>query len=184
MKTPALLLLAALMAVSTAAPAKGIKIRSGGSHHSTSHSEPSTSIHLPRTHTNSPSEAAPSEASQQAAAQAASVQAEAKAKRAAAMNERLNAELAAQRAATPAAAPVGTLMAKAPAAEPVTLAANEKRLTQPVAVGKVAAITPAAGADITTLVPRDSSQRHNNDLRRDDRYNGRGVNCSLYPSRC
>ena len=180
MKTPALLLLAALLAVSAAAPAKGIKIRSGGSHHSTSHSEPS--IHVPRPHVNGSS--APGEDSQQAAAHAAGVQADAKAKRSAAMNDRLNAELAAQRAATPPGPPVGQVVAQAAVAEPVQLAANEHRLTKPVTLGKVAALPSAPGADVTTLVPRDSARKPNDELRRDDRYNGRGVNCSLYPSRC
>lgn len=180
MKTPALLLLAALMAVSTATPAKGIKLRSGGSHHSTSHSEPSgATTHLPRPHNSASSEPTHSEAAQYAA----SAQAHAKDQRAA-MTDKLNAELAAQRAATPPGAPVGQLLAKAPLEEPVKLAANEKRVTRPVTVGKTAAIVPTAGADITTLVPRDSSKKPHDEIRRDDRYNSRGVNCSLYPARC
>lgn len=181
MKTPALLLLAALMAVSTAAPAKGIKIRSGGSHHGSSHSEPTT-VHVPRPHASGSNE--PSEDSQQAAAHAAGVVADTKAKRSAAMNDRLNAELAAQRAATPPGPPVGQVVAKAPVAEPVQLAANEQRLTKPVTVGKVAALPKPTTADISTLVPRDSARKPHDELRRDDRYNGHGVNCSLYPSRC
>ena len=180
MKTPALLLLAALLAVSTAAPAKGIKFRSGGSHHSTSHSEPSgTTVHLPRSHTTSSTEATQGEADPYAA----NAQAAARDQRAA-MTDKLNAELAAQRAATPPGAPVGQLVAKAPAEEPAKLAANEKRLTQPVTVGKAAAIVPTTvGADLSGLVPRDSAKKPHDEIRRDDRYNGRGVNCSLYPSR-
>lgn len=93
-------------------------------------------------------------------------------------------ELAAQRAATPPGPPVGQVVAKAPVAEPVQLAANEQRLTKPVTVGKVAALPKPTTADISTLVPRDSASKPRDELRRDDRYNGYGVNCSLYPSRC
>ena len=183
MKTPALLLLAALLAVSTAASAKGVKIRGGGSHHNTtSHSEPSGgSTYIPRPHVTSSSEPAPgSTEAQQAAEERMNA---AREKRAAAM-DRLNAELAAKRAATPPGAPVGQLVAMPAVTEPAPLAANEKRLTRPVTVGKVAAIAPSSGADITTLVPKDSSAKPHDDFRRDDRYNGQGVNCSLYPSRC
>ena len=185
MKTPSLLLLAALMAVSTAAPAKGAKFRGGGSHHdtshpSTSHSEPSgSSFHVPRARTQSASEPQSSDP----AAQASGAQNTADGKRAS-MNDRLNAELAAKRAATPSAAPVGMLVAKTPVAEPAPLAANEQRLTKPVTVGKVAAISPTATADLTTLAPKDSARPHVDEVRSNDRYNTRGVNCSIYPARC
>lgn len=184
MKTPSLLLLAALMAVSTAAPAKGAKFRGGGSHHdtshtSTSHSEPSgSSLHLPRARGQSASEPQ----SGDAAAQAGGTHGTADQR--AAMTDRLNAELAAQRAATPPGAPVGKLVAKTPVAEVAPLAANEQRLTKPVTVGKVAAISSTNSADLTTLAPKDSARSQVDEVRSNDRYNARGVNCSIYPARC
>ena len=103
----------------------------------------------------------------------------------AAMQDRLNAELAAQRAATPPGAPVGTLSAAPKLVEPAPLAANERRVTQRTAVEKTVAVKAMAPADLTALVPKDSAKKANvDDQRRPDRFNSRGVNCSLYPARC
>ncbi len=44
---------------------------------------------------------------------------------------------------------------------------------------------PMKPADVSALVPRDSARPAGTPERRDDhRFNARGVNCSLYPSRC
>lgn len=38
--------------------------------------------------------------------------------------------------------------------------------------------------DLAILVPKDSAAKKDHDYRPNDRYNRRGVNCSLYPARC
>jgi len=82
-------------------------------------------------------------------------------------------------------APVGTLSAAPKLVEPVPLAANERRVTQRTAVEKTVAVKAMGPADLTALVPKDSAKKANvDDQRRPDRFNSRGVNCSLYPARC
>ena len=39
-------------------------------------------------------------------------------------------------------------------------------------------------ADVTTLVPKDSSAKPVDETRSTDRFNRQGVNCSLCPARC
>lgn len=63
-------------------------------------------------------------------------------------------------------------------------AASQKRLTGPVTAGQAAATAPSAAADLSTLAPKDHAAKPHDEFRRDDRYNSRGVNCSLYPARC
>lgn len=181
MKNPAsLLLLSLLLAVSTAAPAKGAKFRGGGTSHApeathapAAHGQAESgsggSVHLPTPRIRSGSE---STAADNAAQQAA------------ATSDKLSDELAALRATTPPAAPVGALVANPPAAPATPLAPNERRLNQPVAVEKPVELAPMKPVDLSALVPKDSNQVFPDDVRRDDRFNARGVNCSRYPARC
>ena len=73
-------------------------------------------------------------------------------------------------------------------AAPAPQAAPTERRTQPRAAAaswKDAATTSTSReADVTTLVPKDSSAKPVDETRSTDRFNRQGVNCSLYPARC
>ncbi len=51
------------------------------------------------------------------------------------------------------------------------------------AANQPAAARPAE-VDLTTLAPKDSSQKMGDEVRSGDRFDRHGVNCSLYPARC
>ncbi|QTD46188.1 hypothetical protein [Ottowia testudinis] len=173
--------LAVLLVAASGVEARGARFKGsrGGSSHSAPHAESSGGgVHLPAVRSrgnNSNGEDAGSGAAPGAASATDSR----------ALQDRLNAELAAQRAATPPGAPVGTLSAVPKAVEPAPLAPNEQRVTKRTPVEKAAVVAPMPPADVTALVPKDSAKKDNFDAqRRQDRFNARGVNCSLYPARC
>ena len=184
MRKVGIIALALLLAAASGVQARGARFKgSGGSHgssHSTPHAESSGGgVHLPSVRPRSQDSSEQNQAAAGGATNTAAPDSRA------AMQDRLNAELAAQRAATPPGAPVGTLSAAPKLMEPAPLAANERRVTQRTAVEKTVAVKAMGPADLTALVPKDSAKKANvDDQRRPDRFNSRGVNCSLYPARC
>lgn len=180
MNTRSLIVLALLMGVAAAVPAKGARFKGGGSHggsHAHAGAE-STGGSLPL-----PSLRARSGGNPSAPADAASAPGAAAAPQAA-LRDRLNAELAAQRAATPPAPPLGLPpLARASAPD---AAGSGVRQARRAPVGQSAAVAPMKPADLTALAPRDSARPAASaaERREDYRYNARGVNCSLYPARC
>ena len=170
-----LIALAVLLGLSCSAQAKGLRFKSSGSSHSShSHAEPSSGSGTHFTSVRPRSSASSSTSSAATDAPAAQTSAVNK--------DKLNAELAALRAATPPSAPVSQRQVNPPAAAP--LAANERHLSQPVATGKVQAVTAGPPLDVSYLVSRDMAKEARPGTNAGDVVNRRGVNCSLYPTRC
>ena len=170
-----LIALAVLLSLSFGAQAKGARFKSSGG--SRSHAEVSNSNSGGGSHLSSVRPRASASAAGQAAVPAAAA-----ATGSVAMKDKLNAELLAQRAATPPGPPVGLLKAKP--AEPAPLAANERRISQPVTVGTPPEVKSGTPIDVSHLVVRDSGKGGQSNAYASAYVNNRGVNCSTYPTRC